>query len=449
MIVSELTAGSIAFGLAAMGKARAGFQRMADRRKAVDLYQGVGLSDEVAKYFAADLLREVTVDALPVASKVIDARFSVYRGAPARTFEPETDPALFGNLDTVLPNLERLTGLLGTQGLIVTLDANQEAATPTALHFVLLTEFEPVFVGSDPEPLGVAYPLFTHKATDAKDQEWEVWTDTVRYRCSGSGTILGEIEEHGYGTMPVLFAHRGSQLSSSWWRPPAQDVLDAQLTYNVLGTQHNAGLLFQALGQPVATGSMETDKLKLGPNRVVEMRDPQSRFEMIAPPGNLAQLMDAQRWKMDALCFRYGIKAKWADAGGATSGEHQRLLEIELSNSVEADFARWGHFEHELNEVCRAVAERHGLRGVGALTGINFVEPNVPLSESEKMARWEKEYQMGLASKADYYRMRDPDISDEAIQAKMAAVAAERAADVTAPPVREPGLAALLAAPVV
>jgi hypothetical protein len=445
MILSELTAGQVAAGLAELVRSRTGMERMATRRKAVELYQGVGLREDVEKLFSADLLKEITVDTLPVASKVIDARFSVYRGAPGRSFATDTDPDILGNMDRTLVNLERLTGLLGTEALIVTTNAEEG---PTALHFVLATEFEPVFIGTDPEPLGVVYPLFTNLKAKPEEQEWEVWTDTVRFRLDGKGRLTMDVEDHGYGRMPVLFAHRTDQLGADWWRPTAQDVLDAQLTYNVLGTQHNAGLLFQALGQPVATGSMETDKLRMGVNQVVVLRDPQARFEMIAPPGNLQQIMDAQRWKMDALCFKYGIKAKWADAGGATSGEHQRLLEIELSNAVEADFARWRHFERDLNAVCMAVAQRHGVGTVGELQSVDFVEPNVPLSEGEKIARWKFEYDAGLATKADYYRMRNPDISDEDIAAILQAVADERMMDVTAAPVREPSLASLLAAPV-
>jgi len=445
MILTELTAGHIAAGIAALTRSRTGMERMADRRKAVDRYQGVGIREDVEALFPKDLLVEITVDTLPVACKVIDARYSVYRGAPARSFATEVEPAALGNMERVLLNLERLTGLLGTEALIVTVNAEEGA---DALHFVLCTEFEPIFVGTDPEPVGIVYPLFSNHRLEPEHQEWECWTDTVRFRVTGAGRYTMDVEDHGYGRMPVLFAHRGDRLGAEWWRPVAQDVLDAQLTYNVLGTQHNAGLLFQALGQPVATGSLETDKLKMGVNQVVTLRDPQSRFEMIAPPGNLAQIMDAQRWKMDALCFRYGIKAKWADAGGATSGEHQRLLEIELSNAVESDFARWRSFEKELNEVCVAVAGRHSIGGVGQLVSVDFVEPNVPLTPEQEFALWKQEYDAGLTTKSAYLKKKNPDATDEDITALLESVAEERRVDVTAPPVREPSLASLLAAPV-
>lgn len=445
MILSQITPTDIAQAVRNLSRTPGALQHMATRRTAVDRYQGVGIRDDVERLFASNLLSEITVDTLPVAAKVIDTRYSVYRESPTRIYSNSLEPRVFGNRDNVMPSFERLTGLLGTEALIVTVDEED-----ARLHFVLLTEFEPIFVGDDPEPVGVCYPLFSGKKLDSAEQVWECWTDAIRLRVDGSGRILTTEEElaNPYGVVPVVFAHRGLQLGSNWLRPIANDVLEAQITYNVLGTQHNAGLLFQSLGQPVATGSMETDQVKLGVNRIITMHDPQARFELIAPPGGLAQIMDAQRWKMDALCFKYGIKAKWADAGGATSGEHQRLLEIELSNSIGGDFSGWHYVEQELHERCRAVALSHGLGDLGELLSVDFAEPNVPLSDSEQREKWKFEYDNGLATKADYYRRQNPDITDDQIAEKLAAVVKERQVDLTAPPVRQPGLADLLAAPV-
>lgn len=445
MILEQLSPGDIAQGIRAISRTMGGLRYFGERKTAVDRYQGIGIKGEIEALFDPNLLSQITVDTLPVASKVIDTRYSAYREAPQRVYTRDTAPEVWGNRDTIMPMFERLTGLLGTEALITTVDEEDKR-----LHFVLLTEFEPIFVGADPEPVGVCYPVFAGKAVEAADQEWECWTDALRITVTGAGRVLTPLEEQAnpYGIVPVVFAHRGHQLGASWWRPIANDVLDAQLTYNVLGTQHNAGLLFQALGQAVATGSMETDQIRLGANKVVTMHDPQARFEMIAPPGQLSQIMDAQRWKMDALCFRYGIKAKWASDGGATSGEHQRILEIELSNSIASDFSAWRYVERELHERCVAVAERHGLGNLGELLAVDFVEPNIPLSDEQKMARWKFEYDNGLATKADYFRLSNPDISDEQVAQKLQAVAQERQVDITAPPVRQPTLSELLAAPV-
>lgn len=455
MNIAHPTPVDIAQGIRRLSRTMGGLSHFSARRNAVDRYQGIGIRADVEAMFDPSLLKQITVDTLPVAGKVIDTRYSVYRDAPLRSYSVDIEPSVWGNRDRIMPVFERLTGLLGTEALVVTVDqpdSEEDTREGEAgkLHLVLLTEFEPVFVGDDPEPIGVAYPVHTNAMADAQEQVWECWTDALRIRVDGAGRVLTPAEEevNPYGVVPVVFAHRGHQMGASWWRPVAQDMLEAQTTYNVLGTQHNAGLLFQALGQAVATGSMETDQIKLGANRVVTMHDPQARFEMIAPPGQLTQIMDAQRWKMDALCFRYGIKAKWADAGGATSGEHQRLLEIELSNSIGSDFAAWRNVERDLHEVCRAVAAAHSLGDLGELLSVDFVEPNVPLSDMEKRERWKFEYENGLATKADYFRLTNPDISDEQVAEKLGAVIQERQTDLTAPPVRQPGLADLLAAPV-
>jgi hypothetical protein len=295
--------------------------------------------------------------------------------------------------------------------------------------------------------VGFCYPIYSGRKVDAKDQEWECWTDAARFTINGDGGVLPSETDNvnPYGVVPIVTAHRGVQLGTTWWRPRAQDVLDAQLTYNVLGTQLNGGLMFQALGQMYGTGITDQDKIAIGANECIRLSDPQARLDMIAPPGNLQQIIEAQKWKMEALFTRYGIKAKWGADGGATSGEHQRIMEIELSNAIEADFARWLHFERELHKVCIAVGKAHGLPNIGELRSVNFVEPNVPLSDQEKRDRFDYELTHGLATRRDYFRLFNPDMADEQIDKILADVDAEKAAG---QPAAAPSLADLLNAPV-
>jgi len=421
MIVSDLTPGAIAAGLR-----KVDLSQLGKRRAAVDRYLGIGLEQEVRELFPPQLLRQVPVDVQRIAAKVIDRRYSVYQEGAERYSETVEDYAdLQGNLQLVQSQVERLTGLLGTMATLVT-------TTETGrLHYVPLIEFEPLFLPDDPEPFGVLYPLHDASTTAARDRVWMCWTDQLYFRASGAGGLeaVAGFEDYAnpYGVLPVYFSHREPQAGSTWLRPIANDVLSTQLTYNVLGVQGNAGAMLQALGQEVLIGITDARDVRRGPDRALVL-PPGAGYSMEAPPGGLAQIIEWQRWKVDTLAASYGLKIKWADAsGGATSGEHQRILEVELTTAIMGDWPRWRFVEDERHRVARAVAQRDLNRDLGESASVNFTEPNIPLSDKDKRERWDYEHGKNLASLKDYYRMWDADATDEQLDAMLERTAAELA----------------------
>jgi hypothetical protein len=448
MVANELSPGAIA---AALKKADMG--RCRDRREAVARYRGEGLEAEVRSFFRPKALAQISVDAQRIARRFIDKRYSVYQAAPTRATTREDYAGRQGNLDAIMVWVERLSGVLGTVGLIVTVT---EAET---LHHIPLVEFEPIFTPDDPEPYGVAYPLFSSKP-DARPEDltWIVWTDDLHFQVSG-GTAQaivgpgGEVNadmRNPYGTCPVVFVHREPDLGGAWWRPMAHDLLGGQRTYNVLGVQGNLGAMFQALGQEVIIGVSDAKDIKRGVDEGIVL-PVGAEYHMEGPPGGLDTIQEWQRWKLDSLAASMALKIKWADgSGGATSGEHQRMLELELTTSIMGDFELWRVVEAERHRIARAVYKHHFGVDLGEDLSVNFTEPNVPQSPEEMRVEWEFEMEHGMASVQDYFRRKDPSATREQIDAQLARVAEERAAFApkgkgsSAPS----GLAALLNGPV-
>ncbi len=453
MIVQELSPSAIGAAIKNLD-----LDRCADRRSAVQRYQGVGLEDEVRKYFAREALAQISVDAQRVARRFVDKRYSVYQRPPTRETTFADYAAVQGNLDRVAPWVERLSGVLNTLAMLVTVDEDS-----ASLHYLPLVEFDPIWLMDDPEPYGVAYPLFAGDTTTRReDRTWIVWTDGLHFLCSGGGVpsavVVGDAVNaemvNPYGKAPVVWVQREPGLDGDWWGPMAEDLLSAQRTYNVLGVQGNLGAMFQALGQEVIIGVNDARDIVRRPDRAIVLPTG-ADYRMDGPPGGLNQLEAWMRWKLDSLAATMGLKIKWADGtGGATSGEHQRILEVELTTSIMSDFALWEHIEQERHEVARAVYQTHFGRDLGDELSINFTEPNIPLSQAENQAQFDYELGKGLASLQDYYRRLDPSITDEQIAAKLAKVQEERAAfaPAAAPTAqaapRTGGLAALLNAPV-
>ena len=453
MIVSELSPGAIGGAIKDLD-----LKRQADRRKAVELYQGIGLEEEVRKYFDPAALAQCSLDVQKVAARFVNKRYSVYQAAPDRIAITEDYAALQGNLDPVCVTVERLCGVLGTVAMLATVTEAE------VMHYLPLVEFEPIHLPDDPEPYGVAYPLF-HASTgtaDKGDLTWIVWTDLLHFQCSGKGNVSAVVGPDGavndqllnpYGVTPVVFVHREPSLTGEWWRPIDTALLTTQRSYNVLGVQGNLGAMFQALGQAVITGA-DKSEVQLGPSKTLFLPQQGATFEMVAPPGGLNQLEEWMRWKLDSLAASMGLAINWAGEMGATSGEHQRMKEIELTTSIMADFPLWAEVERERHRVARAIYLYHFKVDFGEDLSVNFTEPNIPQSEEQMRAEWEFEYSKGLASLQDYYRRKDASATDDQIAERIAKVQEERTA---APGPVAPqagtarpggGLAALLARPV-
>ena len=398
----------------------AGTRKQAQRWRYVDQYRGVDLHRDVAAYFPAGIERQVPFSVQAVAGKIIDARAGVYRDSPERLADDRYLERL-KNLDSLMPDFERLTYLLGSMAMLISLSDDGQ------LVYDKLVEFEPIFLPQEPEPIGLAYPLHNAGA-DREDMEWAVWTDQHHFKLSHAGQIFSPSEGNDelvnpYGVLPVLFAHRGAA-GSSWWRPAAQDILEAQTAFNVLGTYLRQAFMLQGAGQPWTDARLDGTQT-LNPWEILAL-EPGETFNFATAGANLGQLIDTQRAELESVAFAHHLSLKWAGEGRATSGEHQRLMEVELTEAIMSDFARWREFERTRFEVESIMLQAIGVNA-GTEYGVNFVEPHIPLSDQQKRERWEWEYANGLASKLDYLRELDPDATDDQLRERLERTAAERA----------------------
>jgi hypothetical protein len=412
-------------------------RKQAQRWRAVDQYRGVDLYQDVARYFPVGVDRQVPFSVQAVAGKIIDARAGVYRDTPERVADERYLERL-ENLDEIMPHFERLTYLLGSMALLIGTTEDGQ------LYHEPLIEFEPLFLPQNPEPIGVVYPLHNAGAK-REDMEWAVWTDQLHFRVSSSGLIMAPTEDNPdlvnpYGVLPVVFAHRGAA-GSSWWRPMAQDILDAQAAFNVLGTYLRQAFMLQGAGQPWTDARLDGTQL-LNPWEILSL-EPGETFSFATAGANLGQLIETQRAELESVAFAHHLSLKWAGEGRATSGEHQRLLEVELTEAIMSDFARWRMFERTRFQIDSIILQSVGMT-VPPEYGVNFVEPHIPMSDTEKRERWEWEYGNGLASKLDYLRELDPDASDDMLRDRLETIARERAEEPTIQQRGELSLADLL-----
>jgi hypothetical protein len=389
----------------------------------VDRYMGAGLLEDVQEFFPEAALKQVPPQVQALLPKIIDTRFSAYKEVPERQAD-ERYLDLLLDLDMHAPHFERMTGLLGTCALLSRWDEDEGG-----LCHVPLIEFEPLFLASEREPYGVIYPL--HEAGAKADQQrWAVWTPLYHFETNSKGFLAAvegnEEMVNPYGVIPVVFAHRGAQ-GRDWWREPLRDVLQAQTVYNVLGTLVNIGVLLQGLGQPWTNARMDQKDIVLNAFRLLQLPDG-GTFSFASPGSDLRQLLDVMKQQVESVCFAHSLKLKWGDAASSgTSGEHLRIMEVELTEAVLSDQAGWRNVERQRFAVDRAIIKVRKGWDIPDDYGVNFTEPHIPLTWREEFDRWQLEYDTGLSSKVRYLMAQDADLTEEDAWAQLDEINAERA----------------------
>ena len=407
-----------------------------DRINSMNYYEGVNLEEETRKWFDPLALKYAPPMAINVTKKLIDARFIAYKTAPERKAD-ERYHELMGDLNQDMIEVDRLTGLLGTIAMLRYYDEDKEV-----LDSHVLTDFEPIFVANDPKPIGIVYPLFSHGQAKENEQEWVYWSDEVHFKMLKGGRIVhvNEQDVNPYGVVPIVWSHLYPMMGNEWWRTgKGIMVSNANQLYNVFGTQLSLGNMYQSLGQSVLTGVDEATRLKMDVSKLLVLPEG-ANYQIVSPSGSLNEIRENMKWVVETTAHALHLKVKWGSDAGSTSGEHQRILEVDLTEAVMADFERWRKFEKQRFELDRVILETNGIN-ISDEHSVNFSEPHIPLSPQQEREEWEWKWSNGLATKKDWFRHYNPDFSEEEIDERIG----EAKTESQPPPEEQQGLLGALA----
>ena len=407
-----------------------------DRINSMNYYEGVNLEEETRKWFDPLALKYAPPMAINVTKKLIDARFIAYKTAPERKAD-ERYHELMGDLNQDMIEVDRLTGLLGTIAMLRYYDEDKEV-----LDSHVLTDFEPIFVANDPKPIGIVYPLFSHGQAKENEQEWVYWSDEVHFKMLKGGRIVhvNEQDVNPYGVVPIVWSHLYPMMGNEWWRTgKGKMVANSNLLYNVFGTQLSLGNMYQSLGQSVLTGVDETTRIKMDVSKLLVLPEG-ANYQIVSPSGSLNEIRENMKWMVETTAHALHLKVKWGSDAGSTSGEHQRILEVDLTEAVMADFERWRKFEKQRFELDKVILETNGI-SISDEYSINFSEPHIPLSPQQEREEWEWKWANGLATKKDWFRHFNPDMDESEIEERIG----EAKTESQPPPEEQQGLLGALA----
>ena len=388
-----------------------------DRLKIMNYYEGINLEEEVMKYFDPNALQFAPTLTLNITKKLIDARYIAYKSAPERMADDRYLERL-GDLDQDMIEVDRLTGLLGTIAVLRYYDEDKDR-----LDSHIITDFEPIFEQNNPDPIGIVYPLFSHGDMRAEEQQFVYWSNESHFKIKKSGEVIHVNDEdiNPFGVVPIVYSHLYPMLGNEFIRTgKGKMVANANLMYNVFGTQLSLGNMYQSLGQSVLTGVDESTRLKMDVSKMLVLPEG-ANYSIVSPSGSLDQIRQNMKFIIETTADALHLKMKWGDDTSSTSGEHQRIMEVDLTEAVMADFERFRKFEKQRFQLDKTILETNNIN-INDEYSVDFSEPHIPASPQQEREEWLWKWDNGLASKKDWFKHYNPDFTDEQIDEVMAEV---------------------------
>ena len=388
-----------------------------DRLKVMNYYEGINLEEEVMRYFDPNALQFAPTLTLNITKKLIDARYIAYKSAPERMADDRYLERL-GDLDQDMIEVDRLTGLLGTIAVLRYYDEDKDR-----LDSHIITDFEPIFEQNNPDPIGIVYPLFSHGDMRAEEQQFVYWSNESHFKIKKSGEVIHVNDEdiNPFGVVPIVYSHLYPMLGNEFIRTgKGKMVANANLMYNVFGTQLSLGNMYQSLGQSVLTGVDESTRLKMDVSKMLVLPEG-ANYSIVSPSGSLDQIRQNMKFIIETTADALHLKMKWGDDTSSTSGEHQRIMEVDLTEAVMADFERFRKFEKQRFQLDKTILETNNIN-INDEYSVDFSEPHIPASPQQEREEWLWKWDNGLASKKDWFKHYNPDFTDEQIDEVMAEV---------------------------
>jgi len=392
-------------------------QRLNAKRKEVesyiDFYSGTEIGKYIRPYFDAVPFQEVPVYEMNITKKFINKMSKIYTLGTNRNSNKKY-ASYTEKKDVSFKHIERMTRLLGTIATQVTYEEDKFCYHP--IYF-----FVPHFDSKDPlNPVAISYPLLPpyDDPTYVVGNEAFAYFDDEHYiEYDSSGNIVVE-EYHGLGRMPIVFTHREHQIDS-FFVEGARDIINCNQHVNITLTEMQLGLRYQMFGQPFATGVPEADMTaRAGSDMIISLPEG-ANFGIASPGGNLQAVIEALKFQIELVAQSNHMFVQFAQDGGETpSGIALQIKDLESYEDFKDDIELWRQYENDFYEVEQVVGQPYGVKLPNKF-GVDFIEPDYPKTEQEKVLRDDWDLKNGQTTLAEIMVRNNKDVTIEEAERKV------------------------------
>ena len=381
----------------------------AERAVALDFYYFRNVDKHIEEWFSDATLNQVPPFPSRIVGRFAKARNLIYKDKPLRLINGDPDDnynTLSHKLDRKAQEFSEIAWLLGDCAFRTFWNERRQR-----LDYMLVPQYQSYYKEGETDPFGISYEI----ERQGNNRVFVFWSEArdgepglhYKYNQSGKITQVNEDNVNPYGLLPFTFIHHPSG---------ANDVIRAAVQIGIAQTEIALAERF-GFGQPVVTGLMEETTLQLGIDKVMMLGEG-TNFNFVGSPGDLEKMIKVVRSFADITAINHHLRIRWDDAGNPASGEALKILELENLQVRESDVELYRDWEMDRYLVDKAIIEAHTTKSLGDKYQVDFAEVGFPKSAKEEREDWDWKFKNKLATREDYFRAINPDISDEELKAR-------------------------------
>ena len=381
--------------------------------KLLDYYSGKYTDHYIKKRFKAKVWQEVPIVNFNITKRFIDRMARIYTLGAKRNVNKTYDK-LTRFKDTKLKHIEKMTRLAGT--LAVKVEIKYDNYNEPYFEYEPIYYFNSHFDSNPMKPIAIRYPLLNATNDLSMDTVQNLrhvyWDNTRVIIYDENGNIIEE-RDHGSSTMPIAFMHRDYPIAE-FYAAGADDIVSCNESINILLTEANLGMRFQMFGQQVVTGFYADEKqARLGSDELFVLPEG-AKFENVAPSGKIEDVIRLVKTEMDICAQNNHLYVSFAESSSdrPTSGIALKIKDLERFEDHQDDVELWREHESNLYDVEKAVAEAAGILLPNKF-GIDFQEPNYPMTAQDQIAIEKWELDNGLTNPAELMVRRNKELTIE------------------------------------
>jgi len=384
--------------------------REAERQTALDFYYHKNVDKHIEQWFSENTLKQVPPFPSRIVGRFAKARNLIYKAKPSRLISGKIDDnynTLSHRLDRKAQEFSEIAWLLGEAALRSSWSEKRQR-----LEYTIIPQYQTYFKEGESEPFGVSYEI----GRKGNNRIFVFWSEArdgqpgLHYKYTQGGEIIKVNDDNvnPYGVMPFSFIEHPSG---------ASDVIRAAVQIGIAQTEIALAERF-GFGQPVVTGLQTESNLQLGIDKVLQLGEG-ANFNFVGSPGDLSKMIEVVRSFADLTAINHHLRIRWDDSGNPASGESLKIQELENLQVRESDVELFRDWEADRYEVDRAVIQTHTGKQFGEQYQVDFAEVGFPKSAKEEREDWDWRFKNKLATREDYFKAMNPDISDEDLKKKL------------------------------
>lgn len=358
---------------------------------------------------AAEFLRRPHKQFLNVTRVIIDVLSQLYRRPVERNIDADAGLAKRiqrawdrNPLDRLLLSVDRLTRLQGVTAVRVSYEEGEVRYWPWPAHRLVVL---PDFNRPDQPAAVIAFAAGDGSLA-------HVWTGS-RVSTVAGGRILSE-QEHGLGCVPFAFVHDSLPVEGFWTEGRGRVVAYSNAEFNAKLSELAHTVAMQGFGVMEIVNPDPAQEIAIGPARAISFSvsgDEPFGVNFKSPNAPIRDLIEDLEFLLRTLLKTQRIPESVlsVNVGANVSGVSILAQQTPvLEDRIERQQVFRGFEQQLLDVTCAVLREHEGLRGE-ANVRVNYPEPQLELSATERMHVDDWRLRQGMTTPWELMRRDDPD----------------------------------------